>query len=63
MSDVYALEDVRTFIVRRPWFRDGHAGLVSESEYDDLKARTLTLPEERAAYLRAFRDGWMRAKE
>ena len=56
-AETYRHEDIREFAVRRPWLhRDG--ALLSQDEYDGLKARTATLSEARANYLMAFIDGW-----
>jgi len=58
-SAEYPYEDVREFVMRRSFLRGWR---VTELEYDGLKARTADLPEERAAYLRAFIDGWLAAR-
>lgn len=63
----YEFEDIREFIVRRTWLAEEHSWsksrpLVSPAEYPSLKKRTLRFSPERAAYLRAFIDGWTRAK-
>lgn len=57
---VYEFEDVRTFFVRRGWFRPGE--LISDEEYTRLKSRTLMFPVGKAAYIRAFIRGWTEAR-
>ncbi len=52
----YSFEDVRDFFVRRSFMRGRQ---VTELEYDGLKARTARLSDDRAAYLRAYMDGWI----
>lgn len=61
----YRFEDIRTFLIKRPWLRIGNwrpNGVVLEEEYQGIKDRSLEIPEERAKYLRAFMDGWRWAK-
>lgn len=57
----YALEDIRTFIVRRHWLT-GNDGVLTDTEYQLLKARNLVLSRSRKAYLRAFMDGYNTAR-
>jgi hypothetical protein len=63
MTD-YALEDIRAFFVRRQWLAgDRPDGTLLEwDEFNDLHTRKLSLPAKRAAFLRAWIDGWNRAK-
>lgn len=64
MTD-YEFEDLRTFIIRRSWLHgdDGHVyQLVSTTDYQALLRRELALSVERAAYIRAFRDGYLTAR-
>ncbi len=59
----YALEDIREFMVKRTWLAGPYENsLVTKEEYVLLRDRQLDLPAERARYLRAFADGWRRAK-
>lgn len=62
----YPLEDIRGFFVSRSWFSaslaDRNGPLLREDEYEELKERKLRLSRGRAAVLRAFIDGWERAK-
>jgi hypothetical protein len=60
MTDDYEFEDLRKFFVRRPFFREG--SVLPAGDYDALKRRELTLPTARAAYLRAFCDGYLCAR-
>lgn len=63
-AETYPLEDIRSFLGKRPWLRgDGVRCLLSAWEYEELKARRLKLPSNRVRYLRAFMDGWKRARE
>jgi hypothetical protein len=61
----YPLEDIRSFIVKRPWlYGDFKGALFTDAEYAAIKARTLVLTDPlRVLYLRAFIDGWTRAKD
>jgi hypothetical protein len=53
---MYEFEDIRYFVVKRN-FLVGTA-LISSNECTALKARTLSLPPERVALIRAFMVGW-----
>jgi hypothetical protein len=50
----YAFEEIRTFFMRRPWVRR----VLSNKEYDGLRARMYRLPVKRATWLRAFIEGY-----
>jgi hypothetical protein len=56
-AEVYEFEDIRSFLVRRSWLAGGRR--LSQEEYEGIKARTLKLDKRRAAYLRAFAEGWI----
>jgi hypothetical protein len=57
------IEDIREFLVRRPWLHgDSAHALVTNAEYQAIKERKFQMDPTRASYLRAFIDGWMRAK-
>lgn len=64
-ESAYALEDLREFFIRRTWFyRDGYfAAYMSEGELGSLRQRTLRLPANRVALLRAFIEGYKLAKQ
>jgi hypothetical protein len=60
----YDLEDIHAFLTRRPFLvGGGRIHLMTESQFQLLLARKLTLRPERVNYIRAFIDGWLRAKE
>jgi hypothetical protein len=61
----YQFEDIRTFLIKRPWLRIGTwgtGGVVSEEEYQAIKDRSLEIPTDRAMHLRAYIEGWMAAR-
>lgn len=65
ISTKYQLEDIREFLIRRPFFADSNystRGILSRQEFGDLKDRKLSLTAERAAHLRSFIEGWKAAK-
>jgi hypothetical protein len=60
----YDLEDIHAFLTRRPFLiGGGRIHLMTESQFQLLLARKLTLPAAKVNYIRAFIDGWLRAKE
>ena len=64
-ANEYPFEDIRAFMIKRTFLVEDEwrkANVISADEYQGLKARTLQLADSRSAYLRAFIDGWVRAK-
>lgn len=62
----YPFEDIRGFIVKRQWLlrlRNPLDYMITEQEYEPLKARQLKIDNPRAIRLRAFIEGWITAKE
>ena len=53
-------EDIRTFLVRRPWLH-GSGRLLSDAEYAAWRLRGAKPSVARIRYLSAFIDGWLYA--
>jgi hypothetical protein len=62
MAEAYPFEDIRSFMVKRPWLHREEGDLLSPDEYLQIRGRSLVLDEKRATYLRAFIDGWKAAR-
>jgi hypothetical protein len=60
----YPLNDIREFLSRRTWLVGDNPKwhILTKDEYRDLMKKTLKLPKKRADWLRAFIQGWTRAK-
>lgn len=61
MQNAYPLEDIRQFVIKRSWFTVGKTdpAIVTQEEYEMLKARTLALPSGRCSLMRAYIKGYL----